>query len=92
MTDIKEYPLVIIEWMDAQSDSDWTDMEKVGCELATIQTVGFIVSETRQGLAVASSLDTTNGAASMVMVIPKKWCVKITPLGSVEPVVNETMN
>lgn len=57
-----KYPLVYIEWDDAEADNGWEEAP-VDLKEAIAITVGFLVRETEKHLLIASSYDNhhTNG-------------------------------
>lgn len=67
-----------IRWKDAQvSGHGWRGYEAAADEtLCTMDTVGFIVSEDRERIVVAQTLDTTNENYANTTVIPKCWIVE----------------
>lgn len=64
--------LVYIEWVDAVSDGGWEDDIKV--DIHPVRTVGFLVSESKDGICLASTVsgEMTNAR----MHIPKAWITK----------------
>ncbi len=64
--------IVYIEWVDAVSDGGWEDEVKV--DIHPVRTIGYLVSETNDGICLAS---TVSGEMSNArMHIPKSWIVK----------------
>jgi len=63
---------VYIEWVDAVSDGGWEDDIKV--DIHPVRTVGFLVSESKDGICLASTVsgEMTNAR----MHIPKAWITK----------------
>lgn len=61
-----------IEWVDAVSDGGWEDDIKV--DIHPVRTVGFLVSESNDGICLASTVsgEMTNAR----MHIPKAWITK----------------
>jgi len=64
--------IVYIEWVDAVADAGWEDNIKV--DIHPVRTVGYLVSETKDGICLAStvSAEMTNAR----MHIPKAWITK----------------
>lgn len=64
--------LIYIEWVDAVSDGGWEDDIKV--DIHPVRTVGFLVSESKDGICLASTVsgEMTNAR----MHIPKAWITK----------------
>ena len=59
----------VIKWTDAQADAGWEEGTKA--HLAECITVGFVVSENRQTVCIASTLSDPHNNCRMH--IPKKW-------------------
>lgn len=64
--------LVYIEWVDAVSDGGWEDDVKV--DIHPVRTVGYLITETNDGICLASTIsgEMTNAR----MHIPKAWITK----------------
>ena len=65
-------PVIYVEWVDAVSDGGWEDDIKV--DIHPVRTIGYLVSETKDGICLAStvSAEMTNAR----MHIPKAWITK----------------
>ena len=65
------YPKVTIDWRDAYSIDEWTDMKEIESQpdFAGCTTIVFLVHETPGAYFVAGSLGA--GDASCIMVIDK---------------------
>ena len=61
--------LVVIHWVDAVSDGGWEEDEKP--DIHHVITAGFIVSETKDAICIASTVSGTFTNARMH--IPKAW-------------------
>lgn len=61
--------LVVIQWVDAVSDGGWEEHEKP--DIHEVTTAGFIVSETKDAICIASTVSGTFTNARMH--IPKAW-------------------
>ena len=69
--------LVLVEWIDAESDDRWLDLSDLENEpLPIIKTVGFIVRETKDVLTLAMNYDEKNEKISCLMSIPKGGMIK----------------
>lgn len=71
------FPLVHIEWKDAQTGHGWEDKENVLVEIPIVTTVGFLIKETGDGVVIASTVGTdlqSNARISIPqgMIISKK--------------------
>ena len=63
--------LVYLEWVDAVADSGWDSVKPP--ELHPCRTIGFVVSETKEAICVASTISLEQSNARMH--IPKKWII-----------------
>jgi hypothetical protein len=61
--------LVVVKWVDAVSDGGWEEDEKP--DVHEVVTAGFIVSETKDAICIASTVSGTFTNARMH--IPKAW-------------------
>ena len=68
---IETNKITIVKWVDAQSDAGWE--EYIKAHLSDCITVGFLVSETKEALCIASTLSDPHNNCRMH--IPKKWIV-----------------
>ena len=59
----------IVEWWDAQAEAGWD--ENVKADLADCITVGFLISETKEAICVASTWAEPH--SNCRIHIPKKW-------------------
>lgn len=63
--------ILVIKWIDAQADTGWEEGTKA--HLADCITVGFVVSETKQAICVATTISEPHNNCRMH--IPKKWII-----------------
>lgn len=68
-SDVDTTKLVVIQWVDAVSDGGWEEDEKP--DIHHVVTAGFIVSETKDAICIASTVSGTFTNARMH--IPKAW-------------------
>ena len=61
--------ITIVEWKDAQCDSDWGEIEPP--ELAKVITAGFLVSENKEAICIGSTWADPHVNARIH--IPKAW-------------------
>jgi hypothetical protein len=61
--------IIVIEWVDAVSDGGWEEHEKP--DIHAVITSGFIVSETKDAICIASTVSGVFTNARMH--IPKAW-------------------
>jgi len=67
--DVDSSKLVVVHWVDAVSDGGWEEDEKP--DIHHVVTAGFIVSETKDAICIASTVSGTFTNARMH--IPKAW-------------------
>jgi hypothetical protein len=61
--------LIVIKWVDAVSDGGWEEHEKP--DIHEVVTAGYVVSETKDAVCIASTVSGTFTNARMH--IPKAW-------------------
>ena len=64
--------IVYIEWVDAVSDGSWE--ENVIPDIHFVKTIGFLISETKDAICIASTVSADYSNARMH--IPKIWIKK----------------
>lgn len=64
------YPLILVEWRDAQTSHGWEEENEVDTILPTVITIGFLIRETEEAFLISSTvgMDKTNNAR---LLIPK---------------------
>ena len=67
--DVDTTKLVVIQWVDAVSDGGWEEHEKP--DIHNVVTAGYVVSETKDAICIASTVSGTFTNARMH--IPKAW-------------------
>jgi len=76
---MKNYKLVIVEWVDSQIASlTWCQLDELPINIATVTTVGFLVSQTKDIITIAGSIshkENSTTQISSVINIPK-CCIK----------------
>lgn len=75
-----KYDMVKVSWIDAESMDDWTPVEEVEHVVATIESVGWFISENKSCLTMALNHDTKNSQLSCIMKIPLGMIVSIKTL------------
>jgi len=73
--------ICLVRWVDSKSIDDWS--EPTPCELAHIDTTGWIFDETETTLAIAGSRSAC-GQMCGIMVIPKVCIIDRVPLKMTE--------
>lgn len=67
---IDEFPLVDIQWLDSIGTNVWADLDELENHGLECRTVGFLVSEDKKTITVASSLNMCGQCGSPIR-IPK---------------------
>ena len=73
---IGKFPLVLIKWIDAESDSDWEGLSRVSTwadEHFVVQEVGWIICETKNYIVVCSQVTVKDDNFGNKTKIPRKW-------------------
>ena len=60
------YPIIEVEWVDATSTADWTNVKEL--EVHNCKTCGYLVSETSDFLGIASAV--SGDQANAVICVP----------------------
>lgn len=80
----KKYPLVIVEWDDANSCSGWRDKEDLDLWMASnewqCRNVGWLVRETKDFYLIAARHAPNDGQYGLLERLPRKMVRKITRL------------
>jgi len=71
---------VYIEWKDAESIDEWTEVEEVQLVSKTIRTLGWLIKENANYYAVALNNDGENDLFSCIIQIPKVVCLSVMHL------------
>jgi hypothetical protein len=71
-----EYPLVLVDWTDAESEDSWSDLSTFDGVLPVVRTVGFLLIDSQDSIVVAQNFDPKNTQVSMVMTIPKGMIIR----------------
>ncbi|MGI9358960.1 MAG: hypothetical protein ACR2ON_06120 [Paracoccaceae bacterium] len=77
-----KFPLVCIEWEDAQDhETGWSSLKKAQKhETAPVVSVGWILEETDKKYVLAGDFILEDLETSRITSIPKDWCQKVTKL------------
>ena len=73
-SDVRNTPIVYVEWRDAYSKSGWIGESELDNDLP-VTTCGYLVWESVKSIAVSSSVG-SNGTAGDPLVIPKSAITK----------------
>jgi hypothetical protein len=72
-------PLVLVEWEDAFSTDEWTDLDQLERGCLSCVTVGFLVHRSKKTLIVAGTVS-KDGQGCCVMHIPARWVKRVQKL------------
>jgi hypothetical protein len=70
-----DWPIEVVEWVDSESVDAWTSLEELNVSQPVIITLGYLVKETKDAIAISPNWDNKNKNVSCVMIIPK-CCIK----------------
>ena len=84
--DNNKLSIVLVDWLDSCGDPGWKFSEEISVHLMVCQTVGFLVSETKEAIAVALNRTTTLGYKPFgdIISIPRVAIRKIKILAKVD--------
>ncbi len=72
------FPLVYVEWEDAEHEGAWSDIgDESNHKLGTILSIGWLVHENKQRVVLASSLATMTTQIGNKQYIPVAQITKI---------------
>jgi len=71
------HPIVLVEWVDAESIDAWTSLDDVDHDIAPCLSVGFMVSKTKASVTLVLNHDQKNDNASCIMKIPTGMIVRM---------------
>lgn len=81
MTDEQPKEIVLIEWVDAESDVGWeTPSPDDADELPICESIGWIIKEEATFLIIAADHDDTNGHYNRRIKIPLGMVKNVYPL------------
>jgi hypothetical protein len=64
--------LIYVHWVDACSEDAWINLNHVRPVVLNTYTVGYLVSEDKDAISIASTINDANDACCIIH-IPKKW-------------------
>jgi len=68
------FPLVEVNWKDAQTSHGWEHSDEVELDIPIVTTIGFLIKESEDALMIASSVGTDKHTNAR-MLIPKGMVV-----------------
>ena len=74
----RKYPLVFIEWLDAESSPQWQtkdEMDKWAEKIFVVTDIGWLVGENKTYVWICSQISTDMDFGSKTK-IPKSWILK----------------
>lgn len=63
--------LDLIQWIDASSTDDWTDLIDICMDAKKVLTIGLVIKENETTVAVSTGYDLTDKDACCTLIIPK---------------------
>ncbi len=79
--------LVHVEWEDAFSVDAWTAIAELDCKPKACSTVGYLVRESADTVAIAGTTSSADADGCCFMVIPRKMIVRISEITNGEEIV-----
>jgi|TARA_R100000734_G_C3290095_1_gene82052 hypothetical protein len=70
---MKEYPLVMIDWLDHTADARWVENVDT-CEPELCRTVGWLIKEDKKSYKVANAITKESGLGGISVIL--KSCVE----------------
>jgi hypothetical protein len=86
----KKYPVVRIEWIDAETDNSWRDLEEIAKEEVgkPVTTIGFLVRKPSKRFPMYMVASTVSFGDYMlhnaIIKIPKHWVQSVVELNLTE--------
>lgn len=71
------YPMVVVIWVDAESNDLWEDIDDLDHKPKEIITLGHMMKDDDDSILVAMNLDPENESVSMTMTIPTQFIVSL---------------
>jgi len=72
---LKKLKLIYIEWFDAETQDDWTDISKLDFNLKKVKSVGWLINENDNSLTILPS-HSEDDQCMGALTIPKGWIKK----------------
>lgn len=77
----KPLTMLLVEWVDATSTDEWTDLEELKAyKPHIVKSVGWLLLDDNKNLYMTLNLDDNSNNASCSIVIPKSCIKKIKEL------------
>lgn len=67
----KDFPLILVEWLDAVSSNGWELYEETTNSPHLISTVGYLIKESEDSVLLAMAKDEESDNFNCTFVIPK---------------------
>ena len=62
--------IMLVKWIDSEASNSWTEVEKMSMDFHVIESIGHLVNESKDGIALAVSWDSENNSAVAIQYIP----------------------
>lgn len=62
------FPLIHVEWKDAQTGHGWEHEEDLTIEIPVVTTIGFLIKENDDGVLIASSVGTDRHSNARIVI------------------------
>ena len=71
------YPLVYVEWQDAEHDGSWSDpRDEVTHEAITCASIGWLVHANKERLILSATICASNEQIANKQYIPRKMVIR----------------
>lgn len=62
------FPLVEVNWLDAQTSHGWEDKDEIDSEVPVVTTIGFLLKETEDSVVIASTIGQDKTHNSRILI------------------------
>lgn len=76
----KDFPLIIVTWIDAVAGCGWEEFNDVDNSPHIISTVGYLIKESKESILLVMSKDEQSSNFNCSFVIPKGMIQNIKKL------------
>ena len=79
---MKKLKIVLVEWIDSESNNEWQFFKDLSQELASSHASGFLVQDNKEFIRLSTSIDYSTESCIGTLLIPKKCILKIKILST----------